>query len=197
MPEAPLLAHSLGEAHLYLLAAACGACGRGPLCADGGSEAPIPDAAGTLVVRAICESCGKAVQTTFRIAQHPETGASSKVINATDEPSLILDLAQWLTLFRMISETAGREPDKTHARELALEAAQCLEEAMKFYDDAENDLPPAEAFFHSASKERFRAYPEQFSRRRLIHLRSRLPNATGNRPHPNAGRTRRWWRRHS
>jgi len=96
------------------------------------------------------------------------------VVNSTDEPSWILDVAQWLTLFSMMTEMAGKESDKTAARRLSLEAAQCLDEALKFYEE-DNDLPPTEAFFHQGSRDRFRDHPQQFSRQRLLHLRSRLP----------------------
>jgi len=104
------------------------------------------------------------------------------VVNPTAEPSQILDLGQWLTLFRMLTETAGHEASMTDARRLSLEAAQCLDEALKFYDDADNDVPPVEAFFGEDSRDRFKAHPEQFSRRRLLHLRSKLPTPWPKRP---------------
>jgi hypothetical protein len=74
----------------------------------------------------------------------------------------------------MMTEAAGKEKNKTEARRLALEAAQCLDEALKFYVE-DNDLPTKDTFFHHGSRQRFRDHPEQFSRQRLLHLRSKLP----------------------
>lgn len=74
----------------------------------------------------------------------------------------------------MIAATASTEPDRQKKRRLLIEAAQCLDEALKFYID-DNDLPPSGAFLHEGSKQRFRQNPGQFSRERLIHLRSKLP----------------------
>ena len=118
-------------------------------------------------------------------------------INATDQPSRIIDVAQWLTLAHVIAEAASRETEKTHARQLGIDAAQCLSEALKFYDEPENDLPPAEAFFHDASRRRFRENPEEFSRQRVLDMRSRLPgpSAGGSGPAPPApAGIMRWWK---
>ena len=38
MSDFPLVAHSLAEAYLYLMATPCAACGQGPLRAAGGTE---------------------------------------------------------------------------------------------------------------------------------------------------------------
>jgi hypothetical protein len=57
-----------------------------------------------------------------------------------------------------------------------MDAAQCLREALKFYDDEDNDLPPRNALFHEASRRRFWDHPEEFSRQRLLNALSRLPN---------------------
>jgi hypothetical protein len=116
------------------------------------------------------------------------------VVNPTDEPSRILDVGQWIVLFRMITERAAREIDKIQARHLGIEAAQCLEEALKFYDDVDNDLPPQEALFTEASRTRFRKAPEQFSRRRLIDLRAKLPSGSAMRASLSA-KKKRWWNR--
>jgi hypothetical protein len=94
----------------------------------------------------------------------------------------------------MIIEAATRETDKTQARHLGIEAAQCLEEALKFYDDVGNDLPPPEAFFTEVSRERFRDAPEQFSKRRLIGLRAKLPSMRVMRRSITSRGKRRWWR---
>jgi len=184
MSDAPLVAHSLAEAYLYILATPCASCGRGPL---RGGETELADPEGeacTVSIAVTCGSCQDLARLRFRLPTPPESipAHQASVVNATDEPSQILDVAQWLTLFRMLTETAGHEASKSGARRLSLEAAQCLDEALKFYDDADNDLPPVEAFFGKDSRDRFKAHPEQFSRRRLLHLRSKLPTPWPMRP---------------
>lgn len=176
MSDAPLVAHSLAEVHLYILATPCATCGRGPL--RGGEVEPCDDPAGgmTVGVTATCGSCQSVTRWTFQLSGPPQAGSpvQESVVNSTNEPSRILDVAQWLTLFRMMTEAAGKELNKPATRRLALEAAQCLDEALKFFEE-DNDLPTKDAFFHDDSRERFRDHPEQFSRQRLLHLRSKLP----------------------
>ena len=60
------------------------------------------------------------------------------------------------------------------ARQMQIQAGTCLEEALKFYD-ADNDLPPEDAFFTDAGRRQFREHPESFLRGRLISLRAMLP----------------------
>ncbi len=176
MSDAPLVAHSLAEVYLYILATPCGSCGRGPL--SGEEAEPCDDQAVgfTVAVTAKCGSCQSVALLKFKLPGPPQAVSADQaaVVNLTNEPSRMLDIAQWLTLFRMKTEAAGEELNKTAARRLSLEAAQCLDEALKFYEE-DNDLPTKDAFFHDGSRERFRDHPEQFSRQRLLHLRSKLP----------------------
>ena len=179
MTDQPLTANSLAEAYLYLLATPCASCGRGPLA---GSDAHKIGTGAELQIsiRTLCGNCKEKSEFHFALPHglgtQPDDAPAD--INPTGEPSAILDVASWIVLFRSITETAGRTKDKQEARRLGIEAAQCLEEALKFYDDEGNDLPPSEAFFHDQSRERFRANPENFSRRRLLDLRSKLPSMT-------------------
>jgi len=184
MSDAPLVAHSLAEAYLYILATPCASCGSGPL---RGGEAELANDVGgarAVSIAATCGSCQGLTRLRFRLPAPPERipAQQTPVVNPTAEPSQILDLSQWLTLFRMLTEKAGHEASKSGARQLALEAAECLDEALKFYDDEDNDLPPVEAFFGKDSRDRFKAHPDQFSRRRLLHLRSKLPTPWPMRP---------------
>ena len=183
MSDAPLVAHSLAEAYLYILATPCATCGRGPQ--RGGEAQPYADpaAAMTVGVAATCGACQSLTPMKFRLSGAPQAVPPDRVpvVNPTHEPSRMLDLAQWLTLFRMMTEASGQEENKTAARRLSLEAAQCLDEALKFYEE-DNDLPTKDAFFHDDSRERFRNHPEQFSRQRLLHLRSKLPTRWPMRP---------------
>lgn len=177
MSDARLVAHSITEARLYLMVTPCPSCSTGPLRPSqlqttggeaGGSE---------LIIDASCSGCETASSFTFLLP--PEFGADADVdtprINTTDDPSRIIDVAHWLTLFRMGAEEAGHESDKTQARELWIESGQYLAEALKFYDDPDSDLPSEEAFFSDTSRTRLRENPEQFSRQRLINLRAKLP----------------------
>jgi len=176
MSDVPLIAHSLAEVHLYILATPCATCGRGLL--RGGEDEPCDDPVVSffVAVTATCGSCRSVTQLKFQLPGPPQTVSADQapVVNSTNEPSRILDVAHWLTLFRMMTEAAGKENNKTAARQLSLEAAQCLDEALKFYEE-DNDLPTQDAFFHHGSRERFHDHPEQFSRQRLLHLRSKLP----------------------
>lgn len=193
-----LPAHSLAEAYLYLMAQSCGQCRRGPLRAETAEKAPGDSTSDFLVtLRASCATCGRPADFVFRLPPGSPTDRPSHgaVINPTDEPSKILDLGQWLTLFRMIAEAAARETRKPEARHLGLEAAQCLEEALRFYDDPDNDLPPPEAFFSPSSREHFRDHPQNFSRKRLLELRSKLPSLDAMRQAISRPKRKSWWRK--
>ncbi len=200
----PLVAHSLAEAYLYLLATPCPSCDRGPLEGGDAHRLDSPDSnlshggqcPPQVLIDAICAACGETTSYTFGLphglaADEPDKGA---VVNPADAPSRIIDVAQWITLFRTITEAAGQEADKIQARHLGLEAAQCLEEALKFYDEVGNDLPPPEALFHEASRKRLKENPQQFSKERLINLRSKLPTLAVMRSRLKARPKRRWWR---
>jgi hypothetical protein len=103
-------------------------------------------------------------------------------ISRTDEPSRILDVAGWLTLHARLCDAARAKAraassvERTLARQLHIQAAACLEEALKFYDE-DNDLPPEDAFFTDAGRRQFRGHPESFLRGRLVSLRAVLPVA--------------------
>jgi len=173
-------AHSLVEANLFVVVTPCPACGRGPLSAAGPPAAPTSITPANLTLEARCAKCSSTK--TFVFALPGRTGSRAIVrptaINSEDSPSRIIDVAQWLTLAKMIGDAAAAETDRIQARHLLIDVGQCLNEALKFYDDEDNDLPPPGALFHDASRRRFRDHPEEFSRRRLLDARSRLPVAT-------------------
>lgn len=197
MPEEPLIAHSLAEAYLYLMATPCASCGQGPLKGLDARVVSEKERSVTVAIAARCAACQSDTTKAFLLpgGLGSEKSGEAAIVNPTDEPSRILDVGQWIVLFRMITEAASKETDKTQARHLGIEAAQCLEEALKFYDDVDNDLPPSEAFFTDASRERLREAPEQFSRRRLIDLRAKLPSMAAMRASVSARKKKRWWRR--
>lgn len=197
MSFAPLVAHSLAEAYFYLMATPCAACGAGPL--KGGEatgQRRVGDAP-TVSIHAQCACC--AARHAFVFALPEGTGladpSGTADVNPTDEPSRLLDVAQWITLAHVIIEAAGRQTDKGQARRLGIEAAQCLEEALKFYEDG-NDLPPSRALFHDSSRVRLKESPHLFSRQRLIEMRRKLPSLATMRTRlapPPAKRS--WWAR--
>ena len=181
MSDEALHAHSLAEVRLYLRVAPCAQCGKGPLRLEGAPRRVDNET----LLHEICISCSTCAATwswsVELIGDRPGGAPSDEVtINPSSEPSRIIDLGQWLVLVSLLLDEVTRESNKTHARELGLSAARCLDEALKFYTDEDNDLPPPEAFFDAASQRRFRESPEQFSRQRVAGLKSGLP-----RPYPN------------
>jgi len=194
MSDAPRHAHSLSEAYLFLRVHRCPLCAQGALAAGEGRRLDDADGAARIEIQATCQACGKD-QTfgfTLRDARSLVREGQPTSFNPSDDPSRLIDLAQWLTLFRMMLEEAAKEEEKSASRAKSIEAAMCLEEALKFYHDPDNDLPPNEAFFDEASRKRRRDHPEQFSRRRLVEMRAKLPSPT---PHgAPVTKRRRWWR---
>ncbi|MCC7292772.1 MAG: hypothetical protein IT449_11995 [Phycisphaerales bacterium] len=192
------MAHSLGEAYLYLMVTPCATCGKGPLA--GGDAKRVDTPAGRplcVAIDAACGACNRSLRLRFELPHGTgvDAGTGLPTINPTDEPSRLIDVAQYLTLFRVITERAARTKDKQESRRLGLEAAQCLQEALKFYE-ADNDLPPSAALFAEPSRRRLADHPQEFSRQRLLDLRAKLPAMSLIR----AGASqairprRRWWK---
>ncbi len=179
MSSDSLDAHSLAEAHLFLAVTPCRRCGGGPLTCD---ETERPDPEGDprrIAMSARCAACPQIARFTFTLPEGTTAEAPDDLyaaINPGDEPSRIIDVGQWITLFRVILEAAGKEENKVESRRLGLEAAQCLEEALKFYTD--NELPPADAVFCESTRQRIREHPQQFARQRLADMRAQLPTTT-------------------
>ena len=104
-----------------------------------------------------CTACQHQTRLTFCLPIHQLVAAkvappgAVAQINPTDEPSEIIDVAGWVTIFSLIAKSAADESDKIESRKLGYEAAQCLEEAIKFYEEG-NDLPPENAFFSKMLK---------------------------------------------
>jgi hypothetical protein len=173
----PLRANSWTEAYFYLKVTACESCSQGPW--ELQDEQPGPDDPEERMLRARCLHCGARRQFLFR-RRRPDRqarrleGLDLEHLNPTDEPSRIIDLGQWLSLFYALVDSAAKDPDKQRTRRLTFQAAQCLDEALKFYGD--HDLPPASAFFTDRSRQAYADHPEKFARERLRQMRSRLPD---------------------
>lgn len=170
--DEPLPVHSLAEAHLYVMIHRCTACAGGAYQAE---QANAVDAA--LELSAHCTQCNASQTFHFELIEGRwPTAAEAAVqrINGSPEPSRIIDVAQWVTLFRVILDRASKEANREAARRLGYEAAQCLEEALKFYDP-QHDEPPIDAFFSDETRRRFEQHPDQFVKERLVGLRHKLP----------------------
>ncbi len=200
MSDAPVVSHSLAEVYLYLMVTPCAECGTGRLEGADARSARWDDRVG-VEVETTCTSCGQRASLRFALAeselgaaQHKRPDAAAR-INATDEPSHIIDVGGWITLFSVIAEAAAKSEDRVETRKLGYEAAQCLNEALKFYEE-DNDLPPDTALFTEPSRRRFREQPQAFARSRLIDLRAKLPSidAMEKRLASGQGRRKRWWR---
>jgi hypothetical protein len=116
-----------------------------------------------------------------------------ELVNPTGSPSRIIDLGQWLSLFYLLVESANRAAGKQETRRQTFQAAQCLDEALKFYSD---ELPPASAFFTESSSQAYARYPERFARQKLLAMRSKLPDMrlmTRRLRRDAQPRRRRWW----
>ncbi|MBU0717494.1 MAG: hypothetical protein KJ749_04530 [Planctomycetes bacterium] len=200
MDDAPLIAHSLAEVYYYLRATTCAECGKGPLENAHTETVGEEDEHVAVVVKATCRACRMSRTLNFRVPAKFQAIPDDEpiTINDTAEASRIVDVAQWIVLARLLAEDAKTESDKVKSRRLKLAAVKCLDEALKFYDEVDNDLPPLEAFFNEGSRRRFQDHPDRFSKKRLIDWRSTLPSPTSAlspslpvEPKPK----NRWWRR--
>ena len=202
----PLRANSWAEAHLYLMVTPCPGCGKGPWQAE---RTPSPEAPqnSPSSVWATCRHCSAKREFVFRCPPPPTDAENANVdsplrwINPTPQPSALIDVAQWLGLFHMLVESAGRAANPHEGRRMTFQAAQCLDEALKFYSP-EDELPPPSAMFADSSRQAFADHPEKFARQRLLDLRSKLPGRglmarRLQRDHatPQSGKWWQFWRR--
>lgn len=173
--ETLLTARSAAERQFYLMASACERCAAGPL--EVVSQEQSSDGRADIWI-VQCRSCRSGRRLLFdrQALQIPDSPtAAIPRVSMSNEPSTLLDVGQWLSLFYAIVAHAARESSRRNSQRLGYEATLCLEEALKFYR-ADNDLPGVEAFFCETSRRRFREHPEQFSRERLHQMRNKLPS---------------------
>ena len=163
MPVTSLQAQSVAEIQYYLRITVCERCGKGPLRCD----QPLGAEGSPALPNSMTLSCAACDASWVQPIDSVPASAS--------EPSRIIDLGQWLVLVSLLMHEAGQETHRVRIRELGISAGTCLGEALKFYADADNDLPPPEAFFHEESRKRFHDSPEKFSRRRIAGIKANLP----------------------
>ena len=190
----PLVAHTSNEVRYYLMVTACARCGHGPWILQ---QDPVVDfAAGAVTARARCKTCSLEREFSFQCSPPPRPAdAEGESINPIGEPSRIIDLGQWLSLFYLLLESASAETLPPAVRRQEYRAALCLSEALKFYE--QDELPPASAFFAQASREAFHEHPENFAQQKLRDMLSRLPSLTslaGKADRDDHARNARWWR---
>jgi hypothetical protein len=198
----PIKIHSVAEAYLLLMVTPCTACGKGPLEAGRHEAVDLNHGPGRKM-RAACKACGQPHEFLFDLGYVDATDAADAAglprINASDEPSLAIDTAQWLMLFEGIVQAADRQSDPGEARRLGYEAAQCLEEALKFYPPGGGEWPNESAFFYDWTLARFREHRHIFARTRLADQRRKLPTLTQMEQHllgqiALQPRKRPWWK---
>jgi hypothetical protein len=198
----PLRVHSVVEAYLYLMVQRCAGCGQGPVvnqlrisdCGLRNENDLKIEMSETTPMAVRCKGCGaeSVVELDLRDAleERPrlwneipigEAGGVAVAINATAEPSAVIDVAQWLTLSSVIADAARvfeaqaeTAADRGIVRQLNVQAGRCLDEAIKFYLDGE-ELPPRKAFFEEGSRQQFRERPEFFARTRVVGMRGKFP----------------------
>ncbi|HOB73827.1 MAG TPA: hypothetical protein PKG54_04810 [Phycisphaerae bacterium] len=186
--------HSLGEAYLYTRVTPCPLCG-GPLDSNEAwfHHDPVRR---VLALEIACRLCEAPFDKSFDASGVPEEefamltsgplappwNLPAQVLNHTPDPSHVLDVADWLTLFTVACEEAriagdqGLDlcpPDRVAIRRMRLVAGACLDEALKFFDE-DNDLPPDSAFFSDANRNRFWERPQLFTRQYITDLRFSL-----------------------
>lgn len=187
--DEPLRAHTFNEVRYYLMVRPCPTCGKGPWEAD--SPPPAPQVSATCLTEAHCTHCDDRRPVAFVLVDNAD---DDDVINTADQPSEIVDLAQWLSLFYMLIESAAAKPAGPESRHIGYRAALCLAEALKFYED--DELPGEGAFFSDETASAFRQHPANFARQRLRDMQAKLPALGAMASHVDRDRQvrgRRWW----
>ncbi|MDY7010691.1 MAG: hypothetical protein SVV80_08060 [Planctomycetota bacterium] len=177
----PLHAHSRAEARMYLMVTPCPNCSDGPweITAE---QANVETGQPNRMLLARCVHCRAEKKFLFDWSQSDQAEersdeppiSSLELINSSPDTSRIIDVGQWLSLFYMLVEKASVAKD-VDTRRVGFHAAQCLDEALKFYTE-DDELPPKSAFFVASSRQAFAEHPEKFARQRLRDMRSKLPN---------------------
>lgn len=170
-----LIVHSREEARLYLAVTPCMRCQKGPHeVVDLEPPAQVLEGA-EFELYLICAHCGADRREAFVLRRGDQRAAlSPTTINPTDEPSKVIDLHDWLTLYAVFMERAASEQQARRIRSLRLRAGECLTEALKFYEDG--DQPPPQAGFDAHSRQYLIDNAEAVSRRRILELRAKLPH---------------------
>ncbi len=175
MPSQTLNAKDLWDIASYIELTTCDVCQQGPLYPSIPLPDKIPAESSSLKFELSCSLCGCDQMIEFTVPSgSAEVSGQNQPKQTYDKPSTIVDLAGWLTLFRIFMDRSDQAVNSAIARTLALHARKCLDEGLMFFF-ANDDTPPPEAFFSQQSLTRFQAQPQHYSRQRIINLRSPLP----------------------
>lgn len=188
----PLSAHSILEARLYMMLQSCAACQTGPpeVINEQLEEEHID---GVVRFDCTCKGCGRSSAARFCIDSRWLAPSEPPLINAAEEPSKLLDVSQWLTLYHTLRSRSEESPDRIAMRRWAYQAGLCVSEALKFYEP-DNDLAPASAFFSDLAREQARANPTHFTRERLLAMQSKLPNLRAETVDGRPKSGGKWWK---
>ena len=163
--DEPLRVHSPREFEFFLEVTPCAKCGHGPLVPIS-SKARGEVRPGELPtsVRTRCHGCR--AQRTFHVEWTPQFD---------EQPSEIVDLAQWVGLYFQYADRMDKAPSPAASRTAAGNASECLAEALRFYGT--DEMPPESAFRVDASVAAFENNPATFARTHLRELQAVLPQA--------------------
>lgn len=190
----PLRAHTFNEVRYYLMVSPCGSCGKGPWEIGDVGGNPGGELQGSVPAR--CRHCDAEREFAFSCEfDLPSRGVEAEAINPGDEPSEIIDLGQWLSLFYLLIESAASERSEPATRRDGYRASLCLEEALKFYE-GDDELPPDSAFFSPRSMAARREHAENFAREKLRNMQAKLPSPGAMRRRIRRDQSiakRRWW----
>ena len=188
----PRSAHSILEAHLHVMLQVCPKCAAGPLAvSDDETEEEHIDS--IIRLDCACPACGEKAAYRFRIDSRWAAASEPPRINPTDQPSKLIDVAQWLTLYHILIARSKEASDRTASRGEAYQAALCIVEALKFYEP-DNDLPPAAAFFSDQARAQARAHPAFFARDKLLSMQTGLPDLRATSAVTDSKSARKWWK---
>ena len=174
MPTGPgevIHVHSVQEEYFYLMVHPCGCGGAWQ------SESQNVDEDGPRVthhVTARCAACGTGQTFHFQLDAPVGPKGPIRQVNPTDEPSRAIDLAGWMDLARFYLGRIDRLQQAVERAQSLLDARQCLEEALKFYDARRED-PPASALWSKASRDKARRQGDAFQRSALVQMLDRIP----------------------
>ena len=169
--QQPLHVHSSNEVRYYLLATPCEVCGAGPCVLH--AVVPADEPGRCSLARAACQACRSGRILPF-VSEYEPAEPASPCVSPVDEPSLVVDLAQWLGIYYQLADEAHREQNPRRAHRLSIESSLCLAEALKFYE-SDDELPPESAFFTEVTLAAFRQHPQNFPRQLLRDIQAKLP----------------------
>lgn len=167
--------HSPEEEYVHLMVTPCRSCGLGPLAP---ASIALVAAGGKPVdrVTVVCQKCGQKVEFNYDLSEFfgPQRSAPPGVFNPTSNPSTAVDLFGWVSLASLLASNCATEKNAPAARQMALEAQQCIVEALKFYA-SNSDTPPDSAFWTPEGQEDFAKNPGNYLKTALHEMRLSLP----------------------